>query len=593
MSPVQIARSAKCQEVGAFIPTMRPGMEKELADLLDVESRTSRSGMVPGGRAQQRMNVFDSFNHKLNEALSHLVAAVTVNTPVRFNPDGNGVTIWLKKPDIEVADLLELRFSPSPSAPWPVHCFGRVAVVKVDANTNFTRVTCKFVKVNTPTVAVKKRVAKKPIVAASKAKRPMPKSLQGRPASKPKVHPVVSQPVAKSPVVIKQAAPTAANLVKPQTAQLKKELPKKPEIKSTPAPISTAPPRLPTGQPAHVTNKYEEMLKKGLDIASAEVKATKPPPPPKSTADNESRQNFRINDRIPFVWSIVSQETFERECLPPFETKLEFGLRKRIMNQQLLLKEFYPHFEILKRTRPKVRKNAVWIHEHLSWLFLRASTENEEEYYQGLTALFLNLIKAMNKPLGRAERRVMQLMSQFKSQFELQRTRDEANPITEIQKLNVAQNSLTNLHRQSNKMIAELESLNPEIGGMFKLFKELVDTINLTLLDRPVGVSPDGKDLFTVNLSATGLAFRTRRLFVKKGDLLEMRIFLSTGGERFQPVNCYGKVVFVQGPTDSKLKIATHIDPIPREFEANITTHIARRQREILAEKAELKEQMA
>ncbi|MBF0454402.1 MAG: hypothetical protein HQL72_06245 [Magnetococcales bacterium] len=595
VTPIQISRIAKCHRLGAFLPTMRLGLEREMDALLGLEGRMGRSGLVARGRSQDRMAVLEVQNQKLNKILDAIMPTESLNSAVSFSTDGTGLTIWMEKPAIEQDDLLELQFSSSSMAQFPVHCYGRVLeVVEENPATHLTRVICQFETASSPAL-IKKR--KSPAEQARRSRPVRPVKQVASPsqvkATMTTLKPAPSVPVkssASTPSEKKIKGQLLPKITRPVSTRVVKDIPKAmPTSKSDnrPRPANRQP--VAPKQPLGSSSKIDEIIQKGLEIVSAEVKASEPAP-----RVSDDRKDYRVNDRIPFVWSVVNDETFEKECLPFFKTNKEFGLRKRIQDQQYLLKQFQPHFVLLSKKRSKSRKYAIWIQEELSHLFLRAATENEEEYYQGMTALFLGIVESLTtrQGLGQAERRVAQLMLQLKAQMENQRIRDLSNPITEAKKLEKAKENLVNLHPQSAKIIEELERINPNLSKKFRLFKDLVDEVDLTQLDIPAATSPDGKDLFTVNLSATGLAFRTRRLGVKKGDLLEMRIFLSTGGERFQPVNCFGRVVFVQGPLDNKLKIATHIDPMPKQFKLLITTHIARRQREILAEKAALKENL-
>ncbi|MBF0445828.1 MAG: PilZ domain-containing protein [Magnetococcales bacterium] len=396
-----------------------------------------------------------------------------------------------------------------------------------------------------------------------------------------KVDELVKQKLAK--VIPKLKAPSILKNIKSKVKKADVNIVKTATIES----VSSQP----EPQEHTVEDKFDALLKKGLNLASNADKAVNNPKLQEKLKENTSsdRKDFRINDRIPFVWSVVSEETYKKECLPHFETNREFGLRTRIKQQQLLLKEFPQYFKEMQKTRSKARKYLVWIYHKLSWLFLRAGNENEEEYFQGVTALFLDITKILSKPMAKDARQIVQILSQFKAQIENQIIRDQADPIMEEANLAAAKEALETIEKANNKIIAELNESNPILSEKLKLFKGFIDDIDLTMLDRPAGVSDDGKDLYTVNLSLTGLAFRTHRKYIKKGDLLEMRIFLSTGGERFDPVNCFGRVVFVQGPQDDKLKIATHIDPMPQTFKQKINIHVARRQREKLAELAALK----
>ncbi|MBF0447989.1 MAG: hypothetical protein HQL67_07305 [Magnetococcales bacterium] len=610
VSSVYLARVVRCQRMGTFIPTMHVGLDTKMFAHLDVEARMGPSGMVREGKPRQRMNVLEVLNKKLNETLLSIIPTLSKKTPVQLDKDGQGVTFWLEQPDLQVSDILELHFSSPTIASWPFHCFGRVTEMQLDPGSQLTRVFCIFESIGRGVVELQREQRSIPAFAVPpqplEPERPVVAALKRASLSKPARESEPVAPVAAERVVEQKSkrAPLGTlpiNLtrkVPPKMATHSSQKPTpsitprpvKQEMKTpsvSPTPLSKRIEKMPDSKSPplqHLEKKYDEILKKGMEVIDSKVTVTEKP-----VRISDDRKDFRINDRIPFIWSVVREETFQNESLPHFEKYHEFGLRQRIINQQILLKSFTPYFDRLKKKRSASRKYLIWLQDHFSWLFLRAASENEEEYFQGLTALLLEITKKAVLPLGRSERLLAQVVLQLKGQLEKQKERDLANSITEQGRIELAKVALSSLHRQTEKVVAALAKEQPALAEDLLLLKGLVDDIDLSMLDKPVSTSLDGKDLFTVNLSATGFAFRTRRLWIKQGDLLEMRIFLSAEGKNFKAVNCFGKVVFVQGPKDGKIKVATHIDPMPESFKAIITAHIARRQREILAEKAQLK----
>ncbi|HIJ84986.1 MAG TPA: PilZ domain-containing protein [Magnetococcales bacterium] len=350
---------------------------------------------------------------------------------------------------------------------------------------------------------------------------------------------------------------------------------------------------MPQNQPSLVVDadgKYEHMLQEGLKMSQLAVEDAVvnkgEDPHLRFQPQADQRRDFRINDRIPFVWCHVS-DTALQEAMVTFHKDKAFGLRTIIRNQQKILAILSDIQEQLKRKHSKARKNVDWHRDRLSWLFLRAASENDENYFLGMTELFAAIARDISKQAGGSGGQwSIQVLSLLRHMMELRQVRDQSNPVTEANALKKANASLEDVERQLPKALQKVEENEPALAAKLKMYMEAIATIDLTQHDRPVGQSPDGKDLFTVNLSATGLAFRTRRLWVKKGDILEMRIFLSTGGDRFDPVTTYGRVVFVNEPVDNKIKVATYIDPKPLVFEQKIYLHIARRQRELLSDRS-------
>lgn len=332
----------------------------------------------------------------------------------------------------------------------------------------------------------------------------------------------------------------------------------------------------------------DKLVDAGRDIAAVRLEDLPKKPDMVAAAAksaSSNRMDFRINDQIPLIWSIVTQESFD-VALDHFKKKRAFGLRPKIAMFQGLLRELEEGIELLQRKNSKARRNVVWFRDHLSWLFLRATSEPEEDFFVDVTRLFLGVVGLLVKnpvPPGQT----IQLLTYLKNRLEIQQIHDQSNPVTEERKLAKARRDLDELDRQLPRILVELHGKDAEMSAQLGLLKEALETVRFTQLDMPFGKTPDGKDTYPANISATGLAFRTRKTGVNKGDMLEMRIFLSADGNKFVPVNCYGRVVFVQTVREGVIKVATHIDPQPPELTQLLFAHIARKQREELIQRRE------
>ena len=564
ITPRNLAALQKARQEGTPSPSFQPGQENAYNQLVAPPAKPDPTA------AAGRVGVLQRLDRKLT-AILRLASPQPprfMKTPVRVSFDGKGVVFWVRNPVLQRSDILEMRFSLSPDLPLPLHCCCRVARVDEDPHTGLMRVDCLFETVFIP--SPKKNPPKQPV----------------KPVQKPAVKPA---PVASPPASPAQPIPSKPT---PPPPLVEKKPPPPPEP-SPAASLRPPLPELPTLGKSE-PDRFDKMLEEGIGIFTAkleELPKRVDKLAPDSRGAGASRKDFRINDRIPFLWSVVSQDSYEKEVLPVFSQNHFFGMRNKIKRQQRLLILFDDEVEKLKRRRSRARRQVVWFRERCSWLFLRATSENEEDYYQGLTALFLSIAQDLAARRGGADKEAIQILAHLKEQSEIQQIRDLANPIVGAEVLARAQINLADLDRQTSSMLEKMAEQDPALAGKLTLFKEGLGAVDLSLLDEPVGTSPDGKDLYTVNLSATGIAFRTRKLWVKKGDLLEMRIFLSTGGVRFDPVNCYGKVVFTQGPLDKKLKVATYIDPQPKAFKQKVFAHVARRQREQLADRRAGKEE--
>lgn len=574
ITPAQLAVIRGCRTKGAQMPEARPGMGEAVSNLLAKEAGIVPSTAPRGQQGLARAAVLEAMNRKFNLLLGFVYPpeSVVQSAPVMLDPEGEGVVAWLKDTPFAENDLVELRFMAGSKLSWPFHSYCRVARIERERSNQGVRVQFRFETVH----ASNPRLESPPVAQLSppRGDRVPPRPVVAPPVATPK--PVVVPPVAPpKPVVPPRVAPAP----KPVTPV---RVPK-PEV-----------PKPPVVTEEKDVDKYDRMLEEGLKLSEAKVgeamvkKGNDPFLASQPQADK--RRDFRINDRIPFIWSHVTEESF-KEAMATFHKDKAFTLRTIIRNQQKILADLGNVQDSLKRKHSKARKHVDWHRDRLSWLFLRAASENEETYYQHMTELFVGIAADLAKqgggPIGQWS---MQSLSLMRNMMELKQTRDQSNPITEANEVRKAEAGLADVARQLPKAFAKVAEGDPALAAKMTAYKEAIDAIDLTLHDRPVGKTTDGKDLYTVNISATGLAFRTRRLWVKKGDLLEMRVFLSSDGKKFEPVNTYGRVVFVNGPVDNKLKVATFIDPKPALYEQKIYLHIARRQREMLSERSSVRD---
>ncbi|MBF0108019.1 MAG: PilZ domain-containing protein [Magnetococcales bacterium] len=576
ITPTYLARIRGCHKKGAPIPRARPEFAPDIVELLAKKPRGSTAISGRGSKGADRVAALEAIDRKFAFLLETVFPPEVVipRVPVMLDPEGRGVVAWIKDPPFAENDILELMFLAGPALPWSFHGFGRVVRMRQDWSNRGQRVEFRFEMVVgglktalLPEPSAKPRIIEKPPARREIIPTPAPSEKISSPI--PPVRPPVRPTPEPAPAVTKNTS-----------------VRKSPEPK--PAPAAKLPPPAPKS-----ADKYDRMLQEGMKLSQATVedavirKGDDPFIAAQPRADQ--RRDFRINDRIPFVWCHVSDTAFA-EAMTHFHRDKAFGLRGIIRNQQKILADLGAIQDFLKRKHSKARKHVDWHRERLSWLFLRATSENEESYYQAMTELFTSIARDLSQQSGALGQSSNQALSLFRDLMELQQIRDQSNPITDVNPLKKALDGINDIERQLPKILQKIGESSPPLAARMNTYLETIKSIDLSQHDRPVGKSPDGKDLYTVNLSATGLAFRTRRMWVKKGDLLEMRIFLSIGGDRFVPVTTYGRVVFVNGPVDNRLKVATHIDPKPAEFEKMIYQHIARRQREILADRAAMKE---
>ncbi|MBF0371401.1 MAG: PilZ domain-containing protein [Magnetococcales bacterium] len=537
--------------------TTTSGMDQEIAASLKATSPrlASRTG---GSAKQSRQTALEQLDHKLGAVLHKAVAGKKPPkpTPVRLYPDGSGFSFLDRKVEVKRTDLLEIQFFISAKSPVMIHCYSRVVGLAKDQNSDFVRIDCRYETI----------FGEGPV----KPKKPAPPSEPAKPVQK-KISdhlPWKPEPVPAEPVVPKFVSPS----------------------EEKPPPLVEKIDPEPEEQPAEPATKWDVLVDKGREIATEartpDLTGKPDRPRPERRPPGPRRQDFRVNDQIPLGWKVLTRESFD-QAVASFKENQSFNPRKIIIKQEHLLARIDEQVEKLKRMRSRARRNVVWFKDRLHELFLRSHITNEEEYFHGLTGLLLEIAVELGNRGGQPNFNLLQIFFHLKEKMELQRERDELALTATLDKREKILDSLRNVNRQIEKGLEAGAEKEIDLIKVYKVFNEGIAAVDVSKWDRSKSSNEGGMAVYPVNLSASGVAFRTRADWLEKEDLLELRMVLSEDGKVFREELCYAKVVVVKDMGGNKpFRIASLLTHISLDQQNLLFAHVARRQREELAKKA-------
>ncbi|MBF0189870.1 MAG: hypothetical protein HQL99_01820 [Magnetococcales bacterium] len=547
-------------------PVLQPGLGLEIRTLLDAEqSRDADEGFFGSIARKWRLVALETFNAKLNRLVERAYSGQDTFQPhpLQWHESGEGLTFWVSEGDVGVGDCIELRFSLFPEQPVPVHAYCRVRRVRREWSGSGLRVECSFATLEDsdavapppPGDAEAPGLIMPPLVRTP----PDPDLSERRPPAR-SMDESASRPVESSRPVVEDRKSRLEQTLAAGRAMLDAD-PRVVAAHVTP--------------PAHPP-PFHSTLPRATPAPSVAV--------PTQQAGSK-RQDFRINDNLPLTWKVVSQKTFD-QAVAYFEGHREFPPRERVVRQKRLLAEVDVQLKLLRQLNVKARRPVVWFREFLDRRFRQANAENEEEYFQSVLMLFFGLVKDLTKrPPGSMT--AAQVVSLIKEQVDLQIARDHAEPGAPPLSRNKVDEGLTEIARQMGKLLRELRGVSAELADRIEAFREVLALMDLSTQDLPKQLTAEGDAVFTVNLSATGVAWKTWKDRVYRGDLVEVRLGVDPNGDGLEPIWAYGRVVVVQEPDDQgKRRVASyfeHMSPLHRE---KLQSHMVRKQRSELMRRA-------
>nr|CAX84075.1 Type IV pilus assembly PilZ, probable fragment [uncultured bacterium] len=556
LSAVEFSAVVRARRVSAVPLSMHPGLEGEVRGVLAAEQAAFSGERLASIAGQRRLVVLEGFNAKLNRVMERVGPGddLLQPHPLQLHESGEGLTFWVREGDVGVGDLLELRFSLFVEQPMAMHAYCRVRRVRREWSGSGLRVDCGF------------------------------ESLPGLEASVASVSvPEVSAAVSQEEQV-EVSLPPEPSLWEPGEADVWVSEPREPVV------VASSPlPSLPMPGIEERRARLDRKLSEGMEMVATDPRVVaarlveqsgfREPTGPK-------RQDYRLNDNLPLAWKVLSRKSFD-QAVVYFNSYRDFPLRERVVRQKRLLAEADVQLKLLRQLNVKARRPVVWFREQLDYWFRQANSENEEEFCQGVMMIFFNLLKELTKrPPG--SMLAAQVVSLLKDQVELQMARDRLGPGAQKMVRGKAEEDLATVKRQIGKLLDSLRVSSPVLGERLQGFLDVVGMMDLTRQDIPRQLTAEGDAVFTVNLSATGVAWRTLKDRVYKGDLVEVRLGLDPDARGvWETVWAYGRVVVVQEPDEQgKSRVACffeHMAPLQRE---KLQAHIVRRQREELVRRA-------
>ncbi|OSM02483.1 hypothetical protein MAIT1_02629 [Magnetofaba australis IT-1] len=318
-----------------------------------------------------------------------------------------------------------------------------------------------------------------------------------------------------------------------------------------------------------------------------------PPPPPKPIDDDGAnrRQAFRVNDEIPFLWRVVTQQELDeagdhlsatREILP-----------SRIERDYLSALEMISELRTtVRKAHPKADKNTEWFCHQLKARFQRANLADEVALHMRLLNHLGNVLREFAK-LGVPCNRPTQIFQILRRQLEAQNKQSVLRRNPAADKKAVEEGIA--LKKRIEKEIAKgMELLDPKemlLGAKLQQFSNDLEELGSVNEDYPSPEDDSLSELITypVNLSANGVAFRTRKHELHKGMYVEMLLKLNPDGREWRQHRCYGKVVMIKGPDSShRMRVASMILVQTTQFQEQLYQHIVRKQREQLSDRVEV-----
>ncbi|MBF0614641.1 MAG: hypothetical protein G8237_01520 [Magnetococcales bacterium] len=536
-----VVRARRAQQLPLSV---RPGLGGETRRLLAHEQEYHSEGVIGTLARRWRLLVLEAFNAKLNRVVERTQPGEDALKPHPFawHDSGDGLTFWMTKEELTAGDLLEMRFAPFPDQPLPIHAYCRVEQVRRDWNGTAVRVECRFA-----TMELSEREGKKLSAPSGSSSSP-----------------TVTEPSSVLPVALHSESQEHQTRVDQRLMAAKAIL----EADPRQVAAHVTPPAPPPSRPLN-----PRLAAQAADAAMPVM------------AVGSKRQDFRLNDNLPLAWKVLTQKSFDH-AVNYFNAHREFPLRERVVRQKRLLAEVDVQLKLLRQLNVKARRPVVWFREFLDRRFRQANSENEEEYFQGCLMLFFGLIKEMTKrPPGSMS--AAQVVSLIQNQLDTRMSQQQLDPLMEKLHGKKLAEDLEEIKRQIGKLIGELRAAGSVLVETLEGFRAAIVMIDFSGVDQPKQLTAEGDAIFTVNLSATGVAWSTSKTNVYKGDLVEVRLGVDPEGQGLEPIWAYGRVVVVQEPDEQgKRRVASffeHMSPLHRE---KLQNHIVRRQRAELARRA-------
>ncbi|MBF0159742.1 MAG: hypothetical protein HQL58_09460 [Magnetococcales bacterium] len=380
------------------------------------------------------------------------------------------------------------------------------------------------------------------------------------------------------PPVFTAADNTATDQHEPQVAVEQQPSDSAPEIAAV----------IPVRQPPRIPS-IKELLAMSDQAAPAAAA-------PVEKSGSNRREAFRVNDDLLMSWRQITEEE-HKQGVAYFHEKLDVpdtmaAYEQRKMQLRTQLKDWLRRVSTLPDGQ-RYHRLLANLEQQAFERVMRANLLEEERIiavvYQSIQDVAEQLIQNA-KLLQVKLARVLSGMQSYWSERDKQQ---RAAALTYVQ---YDESSALQLEMREAllKGLAELDTIMPSMSPRLRSLFDVISTVIQMEQDRRGRNDRPNSVVITypVNLSSTGIAFRTRHgKWLEKGALLEIHIALSVDGSSGKMSHCHGKVVLQKGPdANGYYQIACHIILASSLFENMLNSHIVRVQREQLAQRVLLEE---
>ncbi|MBF0424845.1 MAG: PilZ domain-containing protein [Magnetococcales bacterium] len=297
------------------------------------------------------------------------------------------------------------------------------------------------------------------------------------------------------------------------------------------------------------------------------------------------RQAYRINDDVAFSWKIVHHDDIVEA-----QGYLKQNDRLPTRARESRLRNLLDHCkESLRRLDKRFTRTEMLLSgfaDELLLSFQRVSRLQEEDAVLQCVLHLQDISEEIaSKPEG-ITGQFGQILTLMRKRLE-QRQKDAGlDPLFAVNRLAQSAEIVGKINQDIEKLTQELTTLAPTLTQHLTAFDSSLSALPVSKVDTKKGLAPGKSGHMVksqVNLSATGVAFRTMQDIFEKGDYVQLNLELSANGLSYDTYTAYGQVVLVKQLAVGKpYRIATQFILIPRKMEEDLGAHIARRQRELL-----------
>jgi hypothetical protein len=329
-----------------------------------------------------------------------------------------------------------------------------------------------------------------------------------------------------------------------QAGHIRKIAAAKARKKQTGAP--TTPLFAPTGPPPipKEPTPQESVPDPMMDIPVSMPLPPSQPAPPSKPPTPPATINFTVE--MPLVWKILTDDEYERirnhfDPVQGFQHRpVEHAFKGALSNMDR-------HMPQIAQKAPQIERVGVWFRDQLSWLFQHAVTPAREQTLLHLAdqlTLMLESLATNRTPPAPLIHLLVAHQNLLEYRCRRHMTRSERNPTLCVE-LDNAIARLRNITLPALR--TDLTTNYLEISQIPLQFSDALLALKLPRIDiRAPNQEPmDGRAIVTVNLSATGVVFRTYNHELARGQYLWMTLHVPSSDH---PLNLCCEIMMIKEP---------------------------------------------